>query len=149
MLLTRGPAALGMEFSLHRVETVSPDYWRPCALAKVLASLSLVDKEAALCQTNQRSFWANFLISQSLAWLSAGALGWETVFLGDYFCFQPLVLVSRSSEWGLGSKLSIRHSPGHLLALQGLQCPAQPAVILHTPCSPGFSLPCLLPLCPV
>ena len=34
ILLTRGPAALGMEFSLQRVETVSPNCWRTCALGK-------------------------------------------------------------------------------------------------------------------
>ena len=49
----------------------------------------------------QRSLWANFRISQSLAWSSAGALGWQTVFLGDYFCFQPQVLLSRLLNGGL------------------------------------------------
>ena len=34
ILLTRGPAALGMEFSLQRVETVSPNCWRTCALGR-------------------------------------------------------------------------------------------------------------------
>ena len=104
ILLTRGPAALGIEFSLQRVETVSPDCWRTCALAKVLSTLSLLDKEAALGQTNRENSREAFGLtsaSQSLAWSSAGALGWQTVFLGDYFCFQPQVLLSRLLNGGL------------------------------------------------
>lgn len=68
ILLTRGPAALGMEFSLQRVETVSPNCWRTCALSKVLSSLSLVDKEVALCQTNRENSREAFgLTSSSLS----------------------------------------------------------------------------------
>ena len=68
ILLTRGPAALGMEFSLQRVETVSPNCWRTCALGKVLSSLSLVDKEAAFCQTNRENSREAFgLTSSSLS----------------------------------------------------------------------------------
>ena len=94
----------------------------------------------------QRSLWANFLISQSLAWLSAGALGWETVFLGDYFCFQPLVLLSRLLNGGLRVNWATDTALGIFWPFRGsVSCTAS----CHSPYTlqPGILSP--LPLRPV